>query len=217
MRPNQSRGVARNLLFTLALSSVSYFLISKSGRVGGGWGAYIGCLMWCPGMAALLSCKYLGRDLSTLGWKWGKTRYEIACYLIPLGYASAIYALVWLTGLGGFYNRQFYDSFSSDFRLGPMKPWANIPLYFVFTATITVVRDCATVLGEEIGWRDFSYRSLPNDTASLRLPSFPDSSGPCGTIRFFYWRMARVAARRLGTTCHCLRYCCRSLASYGPG
>jgi hypothetical protein len=47
------------LLFTLALSSVFYFLIAKSGRVGGGWGAYIGCLMWCPGVAALLSCKYL--------------------------------------------------------------------------------------------------------------------------------------------------------------
>ena len=89
MHRNQSRGVAAYLLFTLALSSVFYFLIAKSGRVGGGWGAYIGCLMWCPGVAALLTCKYLGRDLSTLGWKWGKTRYEIACYLIPLGYATA--------------------------------------------------------------------------------------------------------------------------------
>lgn len=30
--------------------------------VGGAWGAYIGCLMWCPGVAALLTCKYLGRE-----------------------------------------------------------------------------------------------------------------------------------------------------------
>src|SRR6202451_2642946 len=158
---NEKRGgIAVYLLFTFALSSVFYFLIAKSGQVGGGWGAYIGCPMWCPGVAALLSCKYLGRDLSTLGWKWGKTRYEIACYLIPLGYATAIYALVWLTGLGGFYDRQFYDKFSSDFGLGPMKPWANIALYFVFTATITVVRDCATVLGEEIGWRGFLVPEL---------------------------------------------------------
>jgi hypothetical protein len=44
MRPNHSRGVAAYLLFTFALSSVFYFLIAKSGRVGGGWGAYIGCL-----------------------------------------------------------------------------------------------------------------------------------------------------------------------------
>jgi len=132
MRPNsQGRGVAVFLLFTLALSSVFYFLIARSGRVGGGWGAYIGCLMWCPGVAALLTCKYLGRDMSTLGWKWGRTRYEVACYLIPLGYGTAIYAFVWLTGLGGFYNKQFYESFSKDFGLGPMSPWANISLYFV--------------------------------------------------------------------------------------
>jgi uncharacterized protein len=114
------RGVAVYLLFTLVLSSVFYFLIARSGRVGGGWGAYIGCLMWCPGVAALLTCKYLGRDVSTLGWKWGRTRYEVACYLIPLGYGTAIYAVVWLTGLGGFYNKQFYQSFSKDFGLGPL-------------------------------------------------------------------------------------------------
>ncbi len=43
MRPNAQRhGIAVYLLLTLALSSVFYFLIAKSGRVGGGWGAYIG-------------------------------------------------------------------------------------------------------------------------------------------------------------------------------
>jgi uncharacterized protein len=41
-----------------------------------------------------------------------------------------------------------------------MKPWANIALYFVFAATITVVRGCATVLGEEIGWRGFLVPEL---------------------------------------------------------
>jgi hypothetical protein len=35
MRPNQSRGVPTYLLFTFALSSVFYFLIAKSGQVGG--------------------------------------------------------------------------------------------------------------------------------------------------------------------------------------
>jgi uncharacterized protein len=160
MRPNQDRGVAVYLVFTFALSSVFYFLIARSGHVGGGWGAYIGCLMWCPGAAALLSCKVLDRDVATLGWKWGKSRYEIACYLIPLGYATLIYVFVWLTGLGGFYNRQFYESFSSDFGLGALKPWANIALFFVFTATIGVIRGSATVLGEEIGWRGFLVPEL---------------------------------------------------------
>ena len=77
-------GIAVFLVITLGFSSIFYFLIAKSGHVGGGWDAYIGCLMWCPGLAALLTCKYLKRDLSSLGWKWGKSRYQIACYLIPL-------------------------------------------------------------------------------------------------------------------------------------
>ena len=153
-------GIAVFLALTLSFSSIFYFLIAKSGHVGGGWGAYIGCLMWCPGVAALLTCKYLGRDVSSLGWRWGKSRYQAVCYFIPLAYGAAIYAFVWLTGFGGFYNSQFVERFSEAFGLGPMRPWVSIVLYFLFTATITVVRDCATVLGEEIGWRGFLVPEL---------------------------------------------------------
>src|ERR1041385_7591815 len=157
---NGRRAVPVYLGFTLAFSSIFYFLIAKSGHVGGGWGAYIGCLMWCPGVAALVTCRYLGRDLSSLGWNWGKSRYQIACYFIPLAYGLVTYAFVWLTRIGGFYDRQFVESFSKDFGLGPMRPWVSIALYFLFTATITVIKDCATVLGEEIGWRGFLVPEL---------------------------------------------------------
>lgn len=156
----ERNGIGIFLLFTLAFSSIFYFLIARSGHVGGAWGAYIGCLMWCPGLAALLTCKYLGRDLSSLGWNWGKSRYQIICYFIPLAYGTATYAFVWLTGLGGFYNKQFVEDFSKDFGVGAMRPWVSIALYFFFTATITVIRDCATVLGEEIGWRGFLVPEL---------------------------------------------------------
>jgi uncharacterized protein len=154
------RGVPIFVGFTLALSSIFYSLIAKSGQVGGGSGAYIGCLMWCPGVAALLTCKYLGRSLSVIGWKWGQTRYEVLGYILPLAYGTVSYAFVWLTGFGGFYNAQFVQDLSRDFGLGPMGPWASIALYFVFTATISVIRGCATVLGEEIGWRGFLVPEL---------------------------------------------------------
>jgi membrane protease YdiL (CAAX protease family) len=153
-------GITVFLVFTLAFSSPFYFLIAKSGHVGGGWGAYIGCLMWCPGLAALLTCKYLGRGLSGFGWSWGKSRYEFACYLIPLAYGLTIYGFVWLTGIGGFYDSKFVERFSQAFALGRMRPSVSIALYFAFTATITVIKDFATVIGEEIGWRGFLVPEL---------------------------------------------------------
>jgi uncharacterized protein len=86
-----SRAITTFLLTTLVISSVFYFLIIKSGHMGGGWGAYVAGLMWSPGFAALLTCKFLGRDFGSLGWGWGKTRYEVISYFIPLGYSIVIY------------------------------------------------------------------------------------------------------------------------------
>lgn len=63
----QSRAIPVFLLTTLLISSIFYFLIVKSGHMSGGSGAYVAGLMWSPGFAALLTCKYLGRDLGTLG------------------------------------------------------------------------------------------------------------------------------------------------------
>jgi uncharacterized protein len=148
------------LLLTFGFSSIFYFLIIRTGHIGGGEGAYAAGLMWCPGVAALLTCKYLGRSIASLGWKWGNSRYQVACYLIPLGYATMIYTFVWLTGLGGVPNRDFVESAIKGFGLGAMPPWASIALSFFFTATTGVITDCATTMGEEIGWRGFLVPEL---------------------------------------------------------
>ena len=161
MPPTHSRrAVAIFVGFTVAFSSIFYVLIAKSGHSGGPLVSYVGCLMWCPGLAALVTCKCLGRDLSTLGWKWGNSRYQIACYLIPLGYGTVSYLFVWLSGFGGFYNKPFVDLVSKNLGLGPMPAWLAIALYFFFTATIDVIMDLPTVLGEEIGWRGFLVPEL---------------------------------------------------------
>jgi hypothetical protein len=51
----ESRAIPIFLLTTLLISSVFYFLIVKSGHMGGGWAAYVAGLMWSPGLAALLT------------------------------------------------------------------------------------------------------------------------------------------------------------------
>jgi len=148
------RAIPAYLVCTLGLSSVFYFLIAKSSTGGGDWVDYTGCLMCCPAAGALLASRYLGRSISTIAWRWRQTRYVVAGYLIPLGYVSFIYGFVWVTGFGGFYNTRFVDLLAKDFGLGLSHP-VSIALYFLFTATISVIKDTATVLGEEIGWRGF--------------------------------------------------------------
>jgi len=148
------------LLITFLFSSVFYFLIIRSGHMGSGWGAYVAGLMWSPGFAALLTYRLLGRNLNTLGWSWGSGRYEMVGYLIPLTYSAVIYGFVWITGLGTFLNKQFVAKVSESFGLGPLPDWLSITLYFLFTATFAVIRDTATVIGEEIGWRGFLVPEL---------------------------------------------------------
>jgi uncharacterized protein len=157
---NGRRPIAVYLGFTLAFSSVFYFVIAKSGQSGGPLVNYVGCLMWCPGLAGLATCKYLGRDISSLGWKWRNTPYKVTCYFIPLAYGTVAYAFVWLSGMGGFYNKDLVIAISKDFGLGSIPVWLAITLYFAFTATISVIQDFPTVLGEEIGWRGFLVPEL---------------------------------------------------------
>ena len=82
------------LLFTWTVSSLFYFLIIKSAGTNARDRSFPPPgLMWCPAIGALLTCKYLGRPLASLGWRWGQTRYQVLSYLIPAGYATFTYSI----------------------------------------------------------------------------------------------------------------------------
>ena len=115
------------LLLTFMLSAVYYGLVIRSGHLASAGGAYVLSLMWCPGVAAMITCKLHGRDLGTLGWKWGKARYQVMSYCIPLLYAAITYTAAWLTHLSG-YNTQFAFDLARRFGLGPMSPAVAIVL-----------------------------------------------------------------------------------------
>jgi membrane protease YdiL (CAAX protease family) len=154
------RAIPVYLVFTWIVSSLFYFLIVKSAGTNAASGAYVTGLMWCPATGALLTCGYLGRPVASLGWKWGKTRYQVLSYLIPLGYSTFIYGIAWLTGVAALNPEQSAEGLSRWLGLGPLSRPVATGLYLVVVGTVGVIENCATTLGEEIGWRGFLVPEL---------------------------------------------------------
>ena len=148
------------LSITLALSTIFYFLIIYSGTLGGGRGQYVMGLMWCPGISALLTMKILKRNISDLGWKWGKTKYQFLSYLIPIFYALIAYLAIWVLGWGGFYNKEFVNALTESYGLGPIGNGFTIVFYVILLGVFGTIRSMASALGEEIGWRGFLVPEL---------------------------------------------------------
>jgi hypothetical protein len=90
------------LFLTALLSSPFYYLIISSGSWAGGGLTYVLGLMWAPGISGLLTRFLFQRNLREVGWGWGKTRYQVSSYLIPIGAGVVVYGLAWAVGVGGF-------------------------------------------------------------------------------------------------------------------
>lgn len=122
--------------------------------------AYTTGLMWCPAIGALLTCRYLDRPVAGLGWQCGQTRHQVFSYLISLGYSTVTYPLARLIGIAAINPVQTADAFSRFFGLGPLSRPFGIGFYFLVVATTGVIQNCATTLGEEIGWHGFLAPAL---------------------------------------------------------
>ena len=160
------------LVITFALSVVFWVPIGLAGMLTAWGGLFINVMwisiMWCPGIAALVTRFIYHRNLRGLGWGWGKTRYQILSYVLPVAYALAAYSVVWLSGLGGI---------KKDFSIGAALHTGFGPfLDFVAFATIGVFASSVNALGEEIGWRGLLVPQL------AKLTSFTKTSLISGVI-----------------------------------
>lgn len=124
MRDVPKRAIFLYLLFTLLFSSVIWSLIIWSGRLGMAFGTMVTAIMWCPALAALVSCRLLGRSFRTLGWRWLENRYVAAAYFVPLAYAAIAYGAVWALRLGG-WNQDVVSLVAKSFGLRGMPAWGR--------------------------------------------------------------------------------------------
>jgi membrane protease YdiL (CAAX protease family) len=133
--------LATFLTLTFSLSAIFWWLIVSAGSLGVHGGAYVVALMWSPGVSALVTRLVFQHNVRGQGWRWGETRWNALAYALPLGYATAAYGVVWLTGLGGVDLGRFQTNVLAFIVLGSLQS--------LFTAT-----------GEELGWRGFLVPAL---------------------------------------------------------
>ena len=124
---------------------------------------YIGGLMWCPAVAAIITLKLKGRSISSLNWNLGNWKYIRLSYFISAIYVLITYILIWLFGLGGLPNEEIVLDWAKELGLvgiGTLKPIFAAIVAIILLGTIGVIRAMATTLGEEIGWRGFFIYEL---------------------------------------------------------
>ncbi|WP_276389415.1 CPBP family intramembrane glutamic endopeptidase [Eudoraea chungangensis] len=124
---------------------------------------YIGGLMWCPALAAIITLKYKGRAISSLNWGWGNWKYIRFSYTVPALYAFTTYLLIWILGLGGLASEAEVLDWAKELGLlgiGSLNPTYALIIAIALLGTVGVIRAMATTLGEEIGWRGFFIYEL---------------------------------------------------------
>lgn len=151
------RQVITYLVLVFALSWFFYEPMIAAGKMSQ---VLVFGLMWCPGVAALITRLVFQRNLRGIGWGWGKTRYQALSYLLPLAVALPVYGLVWATGLGGLSTERLTDAMTR--QTGREVPLVVILLLL---ATVGFLMSCLTALGEEIGWRGLLAPELARITS----------------------------------------------------
>ena len=160
--------IATFLLITIGIYAIpNYFVISAGNiRLGGGiWALFA---MWSPGIAALVTKLIYDRNIRGLGWKWGKTKYQVWSYLLPFLYTFIAYIIIWITNLGGFYDAEHINKISTQY-LVPMgittqSHFLIITLLVLVSSILIFLIGCFFALGEEIGWSGFLVPQLSKIT-----------------------------------------------------
>lgn len=152
MHASPKKTIQLFLELTLAFSAIIWTFIIWSGHLDMGFGIVIPAIMWCPALAAFVTCRLLGREVGSLGWNWPNNKYIAAAYFVPLAYTSAAYAAVWALGLAG-WNSEFVLAIADNVGLKGLPVFASFTLGILFMATGGVIQNLSMTLGEEIGWR----------------------------------------------------------------
>ena len=126
-------------LITYIIGSIFMYFAINTGDVDASGGLYVLGGMWSPGIAAVIMLSFYRRPLTSFGWGWGKTKYQLGSYLLPAAYVLAAQIIVWTTGLGGLVGEPLGKMVFGSLKNAIM--WTGLA--------------CIFALGEEIGWSGY--------------------------------------------------------------
>lgn len=112
-------------------------------------------LMWSVGIASIITCLIRKRSLSSLGFSFGSWKYQWLSYAIPLSYIFVSYIIIWVFGLGGWFNVEYVVELQNKYALHGLSNTQIIVFAFLFFASFGFLNSFIACLGEEIGWRGF--------------------------------------------------------------
>lgn len=156
------------LILTFAFSSIFYYLILSSGSLH----PYSFGIMWCPGVAAILTQLIFQRNLRDLGWQAGKLKYWLWRYALPVLYGGVVYGIVRLTGLGKLVPFDRVIQVAEQMHIEVHSPTILLIIYILGRGTIGVIINMTSALGEEIGWRGLLVPELYREFSFAKTAVF---------------------------------------------
>jgi membrane protease YdiL (CAAX protease family) len=148
------------LILTFLTSSVFWLLIYRAGDIRANNGLLTFCLMWCPGLSAMLTTLTYQRNLRGLGWSRPNPRSMLLlAYVVPLVYATLVYGVVWIAGLGVFTTHN-------------LPPGQTLETFIWQAAVVGFFIALGSSIGEELGWRGLLAPQLAKMTTFTKTSMF---------------------------------------------
>lgn len=190
---NHPEQVRKTILFFLGiltlLSAICYYAILQLNPTS----IYVGALMMCPALSAFITLKLMKRPISSLPWGLKRLKYLRLSYLIPVGYITISYILIWVLGFGNVLNQETITEWSQELGMEGFSSSFVLLTMIVLLSVVGVVKNIGSTLGEEIGWRGFLIYEL------RKLFSFGGVSMSSGLIwAIWHWPIIYLVYRGSG-------------------
>ena len=158
--PKMHEQVRKTILLFLGiltlLSAICYYAILKLNPTS----IYVGALMMCPALSALITLKLVKRPISSLPWDLKSLKHLRLSYLIPVGYIGISYVLILIFGFGNVLNQETINEWSQELGMEGFGSPSVLFTMIILLSIVGVVKNIGSTLGEEIGWRGFFIYEL---------------------------------------------------------